>query len=164
MAALDTGWSPKLQDGRFNMKLHRNPASRSSTNAPAPRSSCRRSHNGGHRHAPLRADHCAPQRALGRLRCWRARSARLSSCCDSADLDAFLGVTPRSNPRYNDASCYALERSHLAGDLLDRGTRLSPPVSVRSAFPRARQSLWQRLISYLFLASLITSWLLALSL
>src|SRR5271157_986945 len=59
-----------------------------------------------------------------------------------------LGVTRRSNPRYNVYSCYALERLHFASpDVLDRGARLSPPIPFRSAFARACQSLWQRLIT-----------------
>src|SRR6202795_2377670 len=80
----------------------------------------------------------------------------------------FWGVTARSNPGYNVCSCDALEWLHSASpDVLDRGTRLSPPVPFRSAFSCARQSLRQRLI---FLSSrcfanrlsLLSFWLLAL--
>src|ERR1700730_5279676 len=80
-----------------------------------------------------------------------------------------LGVTARSNPGYNVGSCDALEWLHSASpDVLDRGTRLSPPVPFRSAFACARQSLRQRLIfrsSRCFCQSPIalSFWLLALT-
>src|SRR5713101_9525465 len=60
---------------------------------------------------------------------------------------------------------YVLESLHFR-DMLDRGTRLSAPVPFRSAFARARQSLWQRLIFLTsFIAPLIafSVWLLAFS-
>src|ERR1700687_5039068 len=62
-------------------------------------------------------------------------------------LVCLLGVTARSNPGYNVCSWYALKWLHSASpDVLDRGTRLPPPLPFRSAFACARQSLRQRLV------------------
>ena len=69
-------------------------------------------------------------------------------------LAVTLGVTRRTNSGYNLFS-HLFERAHFAAKLLGLGTRLSPPVSVRSAFARARQSLWQRLI--FFFSSLLAT-------
>src|ERR1035437_9433335 len=76
----------------------------------------------------------------------------------------FSGVPLRNNPRYTLLSHHALERLHFASPgVLDRGTRLSSPVPFRSAFARARQSLWQRLIILASCCSANRFWLFALS-
>ncbi len=56
-----------------------------------------------------------------------------------------LGVPPEEEPGYNLINNHAFECFHLEG-VLDRGTRLSPPVPFCVALARARQPLWQRLI------------------
>ena len=78
---------------------------------------------------------------------WRAQSHPAGRPCVTASAPSVtsFGVTPPPDPSYNLGSIYAPQKLHL-GHLLDRGTRLSSQVFVRSAFSRPRQPLRQRLI------------------
>src|ERR1700676_4639917 len=95
---------------------------------------------------------------------WRSRRVLGGAFWTWAFGGGLYGVTARSKPGYNVCSCYALEGLHPASsDVLDRGTRLSPPVPFRAAFACARQSLRQRLVFFPLLASLIAISLFAFS-